>query len=98
MPPLRSGHRVFEGADLVDGDLYRVAPGEGEVGVGDDAGAGEEDDALGEGLVAEEVADELFEAALDLGEGGLAGEDLFVVSRDGATDGGGADVVGGVGD
>ena len=66
---------VFEGAYALDRDADDIAAGEGEVVAGDDSGAGHEEDALREGVVAEEIADEFERVAFELGQRGLAGED-----------------------
>src|SRR5215213_5140603 len=52
-------------AQAVDRDLNGVARFEGEVVGGDDAGAAQQDDAVGEGVVAAQVLDQVREGAVE---------------------------------
>jgi len=55
---------------------------QGELVGRDDAGAGEEETAGGEGVVAEEPGDQVVGFAFELGEGGGAREDTSVLAGD----------------
>ena len=59
-------HDIRQGADGRDGDSDFVGGGEGEVVVGDDAGAGEEEGPVREGVVAAEVVDQVLQRAVNL--------------------------------
>ena len=66
---------VGEGADAVDGDVHNVAGEESEIVGWDDAGAGEKENAVGEGVFASKPADEVVESAGHFGQASFAFED-----------------------
>src|SRR5436309_15656950 len=68
----KSGDRVAQGPDPGNRDLDDVAVREREVVGRDDAGSGQEDRSVGELLLATEVGDQLFKAALHPGDRGRA--------------------------
>lgn len=78
---------VFEGAQLSDFDLDAVFRLEAEVVGWDETGSGEEDDAVGEALVGEQVLDEVFEGAFEVIEGGFPGECDGIAAGDGHANG-----------
>ncbi|MEY5026965.1 MAG: hypothetical protein RLZZ244_2493 [Verrucomicrobiota bacterium] len=84
----KSGDGIFQGADSGDGDSDAVSGGEGEVIRGDDAGAGEKESAVREGVVAPKPGGEFREGAFHLGEGRGAIESGEVRAFDFQADGG----------
>jgi hypothetical protein len=72
--PEPSGYLVFQRTDRRDGDADAVSASQGEAGWGNDAGAGHQKAALGEGVVAVQIVDQRSRIALQFAERHLARE------------------------
>src|SRR5690606_3130455 len=77
----RSLHRVLQD-QTVDLDAYHVAGLQGESLVRHDARAGEQECAAGEGQLAEQVAGQFLQTALDLRGAGIAAKHLAAAAQD----------------
>src|SRR5678809_941293 len=75
-------NRIYQRPDPIDADLDFVVGQQREGAVGDDAGAGKEERAAGEGVVAAQPADDVFVGAGHLVDAGLAAERFLAVAVD----------------